>query len=195
MENGFEVVNVDKSKLERAKRTGSLDTGAIMVLESLDLYCEDLIDAYDEPKGTEYRKLFSSLQCVIKSALESEKIRNAIMTGIIKDTSKQKVIEEYKTEKGKNTRDLNVDDVTDFAKDHNLGEIAAYFDLPSGKMRNYLNVHKISYIKKDQRNAEKEKLVRKLAQDMTVKQLASFFKEDYGTMYKYLRMKEIKCKK
>ena len=194
-ENGFKVINVDNSKLERARKVGSLDTGAIMVLESLALYCEDLIAAYDSSKDVEYRKLFDSLQCVIQSALDNEKIRTAIMTGLIQKTSEQKQIQQKTVVTERSTRELEEAEVREYAKTHNLAEISKWFEIPSSKMRNYLNVHKIDYVKRASVCQSKEQKVRQLAKDMTIKQLACFFKCDYGTMYKYLKTKGIKCKK
>lgn len=193
-ENGFKVVNVDNSKLERARRNGNLDTGAIMVLESLDLYCEDLKDAYEASNKIEYGKMFDSLQCVIRSALESEKIRNAIMTGIIQDTSKQRIYEQCKKEEAKVKVTLNVEDVTEFAADHNLSETAKYFGVTTIKMRKYLNYHKIDYIKRGAVEADKEKKIRQYAPDMTIKELASLFCVKYAAMAKYVERKGIKCK-
>ena len=84
VEDGFKVINVDNGKLEELRRTNNtLDCGAIKILESLDLFCEDLVDNCEYASQISYRNLFNSLRTVIKSAIAIKGIRTVNRTVVV----------------------------------------------------------------------------------------------------------------
>ena len=201
VEDGFKIVNVDNGKLEQLRRdNNNLDTGALKILESLDLFCEDLADNCEYSNQASYQKLFNSLRTVIKSAYENEKIRNAVMTGIIQDTPKV----EYKSERkvaekvsGAREKSLDKQEVAEYLKEHNLSEAAEYFEVTRPQIKNYADWHKIEY-KLEKRgpktNLNREKIMQ-VSNEMTIKELAALFNVKVETMAKYCSRNNIPHKR
>ena len=80
VENGFKIVNVDNSQLDKLKKEpNAFDNGAEKVLESLELFIDDLEARYYYDSKIPYENMFNALKCVVKSAQESVNIRNAII--------------------------------------------------------------------------------------------------------------------
>jgi len=198
VENGFEVVNVDNGKLEELRRhSNTLDCGAIKILESLDLFCEDLVDGCEYSNQVSYRKLFNSLRTVIKSAYENERVRNAVMTGIIRDTPtiEDKTTKHKTAEKtsGIRNKELNEDEVRNYSCNHTLSESAAHFGISRQQMKSYVYWHDIKFIAdKDGRKGtlDKDKVL-KVSAELTVKELAALFNVKVGTMAKYCKRNNI----
>lgn len=200
VEDGFEVINVDNKKLEELRRTSNtLDCGATQILESLDLFCEDLVDSCEYASQISYKNLFNSLRTVIKSAYENEKIRNAVMTGIIRDTPKKEIAVRQKVARPSGAREveLNEEEVRAYSKDHTLSETAGYFGVSRVQIKNYVNWHNIEYVAdKNGRKSliDKEKLLQ-VSEGMTVKELAALFNVKPGTMLKFCERNNIPHKK
>ena len=197
VEDGFEVVNVDNGKLEELRRSNNtLDCGAIKILESLDLFCDDLVDSCEYASQISYRNLFNSLRTVIKSAYENEKIRNAVMTGIIRDTpkndisiSQKKTVEKVVTKK----KELNESEVREYSKNHVLSETARYFDVSVSQIRNYVMWHNIEYIceRAGRKNSLNKEKVLEVSSELTIKELAALFNVKYVTMQKFVLRNDI----
>lgn len=201
VEDGFKIVNVDNGKLEKLRRdNNNLDTGALKILESLDLFCEDLADNCEYSNQVSYQKLFNSLRTVIRSAYENEKIRNAVMTGIIQDTPKV----DYRTKKkvaekvsGFREKQLNKNEVAEYVREHTLSEAAEYFEVTRTQIKNYVDWHKIEY-KLEKRgpktNLNKEKIMQ-VSSEMTIRELAALFNVKVETMAKYCSRNNIPHKR
>lgn len=202
VEDGFKVVNVDNGKLEELRRNNNtLDCGAIKILESLDLFCEDLVDSYEYSNSISYQKLFNSLRTVIKSAYENEKIRNAVMTGIIRDTPhvEIKVNKPVVTEKvsGVRQKELNEDEVRAFSREHTLSESAEHFGVTKLQMQNYVVWHNIDYVtgKPGRRSSIDINKVLEVSKELTIKELAALFNVNVRTMAKFCYRKNIPHKR
>lgn len=196
VEDGFTVVNVDNGKLNELRRTSNtLDCGALKILESLDLFCEDLIDNCECTNQTSYRKLFDSLRTLIKSAYENEKLRNAVMTGIIQDTPKSeiKAVKTVESKSGVRERDLNKDEVTAYSKDHTISESAEHFEISRSQMKTYIAWHHIPFVpeKSGRKSVINKEQVLKVSKDLTVKELAALFRVSNETMAKYCQRNHI----
>ena len=192
VEDGFKIVNVDNGKLEKLRRdSNNLDTGALKILESLDLFCEDLADSCEYGSQTSYQKLFDSLRTVIKCACENEKIRNAVMTGIIQDTPDTEIKKQPTkvTEKtnGVRQKELNESEVREFSCTHTLSESAEHFGVTKEQIKNYVLWHNIEYIndKSGRKGSLDKEKVLKVASEMTIKELAALFNVKVGTMAKF----------
>jgi len=192
VEDGFKIVNVDNGKLEKLRRdSNNLDTGALKILESLDLFCEDLADSCEYASQISYQKLFDSLRTVIRSAYENEKIRNAVMTGVIQDTPKSEIKKQTVniTEKtcGARDKELNESEVREFSCSHTLAESAAHFGITKEQMKNYVNWHGIKYVndKSGRKNSLDKEKVLKVSNELTIKELAALFNVKVGTMAKF----------
>ena len=203
VEDGFEVVNVDNGKLEELRRSSNtLDCGAIKILESLDLFCEDLVDSCEYSSQISYRNLFNSLRTVIKSAYENERIRNAVMTGIIRDTPKtevviKKTVEKVEKTSGARTKELDEEEVRAYSRDHVIADTAEHFGVSKEQMKNYINWHKIEFVsdKAGRKGSLDKEKVLKVSSEMTIKELAAFFNVNVGTMAKYCDRNNIPHKK
>lgn len=201
VENGFKVVNADNSKLNQLRRNNNtIDCGAEKVLESLDLFCEDLEDKYKYEGNVSYRNMFKALRCVIKSAYESKGVRDAIITGIIQETSSlqdSKAEVEQKETKKLSKTELDEDSVREYAAEHTLTECAEYFDCTRERIKNFVLWHKIEYVhaKAGKKPSINETALKAVASDMTVKQLAALFKTTKACMNMYLKRHGIQCKK
>lgn len=201
VENGCKIVNVDNSQLNTLRQSdNAFDNGAEKILESLDLFVEDMEAQAQYDSRIPYENMFNALKCVIKSAQENEKIRNAIMTGIIQEVPVKNVKAERKeapVKKQREKRDLNVEEVRDFAKGKTLNEIADHFNVSRAYIKNYTNWHKIEY--KLDKSGRKSKFdleaIKKIAPDMTLSELAKTFMTSTGTMNMFLKRNGIQCRK
>ena len=201
VENGFKVVNVDDSMLNKLRRNNNtLDCGAEKVLESLDLFCDDLKDKYSYEGKIPYENMFNALRSVIKGAYENENVRNAIITGIIQETSPVKTkVEEPKPQKQEVATErvsLDKEEVRVFAKDHTLSECAEHFGCTRRQMMNFVSWHKIDFIRvqNGRKSSLNELSVRSIAPQMTLKELAALFKVTPHCMGMYLKRHGIKHK-
>ena len=200
VEDGFKIVNVDNGKLEKLRRdSNNLDTGALKILESLDLFCEDLADSCEYTQIS-YKKLFDSLRTVIRSAFENEKIRNAVMTGIIQDTPKIEIKKTAKViDKPRSVREkaLNETEVKEFSPTHTLSESAVHFGVTKEQIRNYVIWHNIEYVndKAGRKGSLDKEKVLKVSNELTVKELAALFNVKVETMVKFCYRNNIPHKK
>ena len=201
VEDGFKIACVDNAKLEELRRkNNTLDCGAIKILESLDLFCEDLVDNYEYSSQISYRNLFNSLRTVIKSAYENEKIRNAVITGIIRDTPKcNDVIEKKCSQKvsGARVKELNESEVRAYSATHTISESAECFGVSKEQMKNYVIWHKIEYVKGNcgRKGSLDKARVMAVSESLTVKELAAMFSVKIGTMAKFCERNNIPYKK
>lgn len=201
VESGFKVVNADNSKLNQLRRNNdTIDCGAEKVLESLDLFCEDLEDKYQYEGNVSYKNMFKALRCVIKSAYESKGVRDAIITGIIQETTslkdnKKEVVQKKVKETPR--ADFNEEEVREYAANHTLTECAKHFNCTRTQIKNYVAWHNIEYVKEEsgRKSSINEEALREVASDMTVRELAALFKTTKACMNMYLKRHGIQCKK
>ena len=197
VENGCKIINVDNSQLDKLKKsTNAFDCGAEKILESLELFIDDLEAKYYYDAKIPYENMFNALKCVVKSAQESTNIRNAIMTGIIQE------VQSEKTEVRKPVRienkvkvTLEVEEVREYAKDKTISQIAEHFEVSKSYIKNFVNWHKIKY--EFSKNGRKHKYdvekIKQLAPDMTISELAKMFMVSPDTMGKFIHRNGIKC--
>lgn len=201
VEDGFKVINVDNRKLEELRSSeNALDTGALKILESLDMFCDDLADGYSYSSQIGSSKLFNALRTVIKSAYENEKIRNAIMTGIICDAPKREIETRRAVEKklsGVRTKDLEKESVVEYSKTHTISESAEYFGVSKEQMKNYICWHDIEYIadKAGRKSSLDKNKILEVSSEMTIKELAALFNVKPGTMAKFCERNNIPHKR
>ena len=199
VENGCKIINVDNSQLDKLKKsTNAFDCGAEKILESLELFIDDLEAKYYYDAKIPYENMFNALKCVVKSAQESTNIRNAIMTGIIQEVQSEKteVRKPVKSEP-KVKIALNVDEVREYAKDKTLSQIAEHFGVSKSRAKNFVYWHKIKYkFSKDGRKCKYDvEKIKKLAPDMTISELAKMFMCPPNSMYQLVHRNGIKCHK
>jgi len=202
VENGFKIVNVDNSQLDKLKKEpNAFDNGAEKVLESLELFIDDLEARYYYDSKIPYENMFNALKCVVKSAQESVNIRNAIMTGIIQEVPSEKVKierEEEKVVKQPKARvKLDVEEVREYAKGKTLAEIAAHFGVEKQYIKNFVNWHNIEYqfSKSGRKPLYSVEDIKKLAQSMTVSQIAKVYMVSDDRISKFCKRNGITCKK
>ena len=202
VENGFKIVNVDNSQLDKLKKEpNAFDNGAEKVLESLELFIDDLEARYYYDSKIPYENMFNALKCVVKSAQESVNIRNAIMTGIIQEVPSEKVKierEEVKVVKRPKARvKLDVEEVREYAKGKTLAEIAAHFGVEKQYVKNFVNWHKIEYefSKSGRKALYSVEDIKKLAQSMSVSEIAKVYMVSDDRISKFLKRNGIVCKK
>ena len=202
VENGFKIVNVDNSQLDKLKKEpNAFDNGAEKVLESLELFIDDLEARYYYDSKIPYENMFNALKCVVKSAQESVNIRNAIMTGIIQEVPSEKVKierEEAKVVKQPKARvKLDVEEVREYAKGKTLAEIAAHFGVERQYIKNFVNWHKIEYefSKSGRKALYSVEDIKKLAQSMSVSEIAKVYMVSDDRISKFLKRNGITCKK
>lgn len=202
VENGFKIVNVDNSQLDKLKKEpNAFDNGAEKVLESLELFIDDLEARYYYDSKIPYENMFNALKCVVKSAQESVNIRNAIMTGIIQEVPSEKVKierEEVKVVKQPKARvKLDVEEVREYAKGKTLVEIAAHFGVERQYIKNFVNWHKIEYefSKSGRKALYSVEDIKKLAQSMSVSEIAKVYMVSDDRISKFLKRNGITCKK
>ena len=202
VENGFKIVNVDNSQLDKLKKEpNAFDNGAEKVLESLELFIDDLEARYYYDSKIPYENMFNALKCVVKSAQESVNIRNAIMTGIIQEVPSEKVKierEEVKVAKQPKTKmKLDVNEVREYAKGKTLAEIAAHFGVERQYIKNFVNWHNIEYqfSKSGRKALYSVEDIKKLAQSMSVSEIAKVYMVSDDRISKFLKRNGITCKK
>ena len=202
VENGFKIVNVDNSQLDKLrKEPNAFDNGAEKVLESLELFIDDLEARYYYDSKIPYENMFNALKCVVKSAQESMNIRNAIMTGIIQEVPVEKAKierEEIKTEKQpKEKVKLDVEEVREYAKDRTLSDVAAHFGVEKQYIKNFVNWHNIEYqfSRSGRKALYSVEDIKKLAQSMTVSQIAKVYMVSDDRISKFCKRNGITCKK
>ena len=202
VENGFKIVNVDNSQLDKLKKEpNAFDNGAEKVLESLELFIDDLEARYYYDSKIPYENMFNALKCVVKSAQESVNIRNAIMTGIIQEVPSEKVKierEEVKVVKRPKARvKLDVNEVREYAKGKTLAEIAAHFGVERQYIKNFVNWHNIEYqfSKSGRKALYSVEDIKKLAQSMSVSEIAKVYMVSDDRISKFLKRNGITCKK
>ena len=202
VENGFKVVNVDNSQLDKLKKEpNAFDNGAEKVLESLELFIDDLEARYYYDSKIPYENMFNALKCVVKSAQESVNIRNAIMTGIIQEVPSEKVKverEEAKVVKQPKAKvKLNVEDVREYAKGKTLADIAEHFGVEKTYIKNFVNWHKIEYefSKSGRKALYSVEDIKKLAQSMSVSEIAKVYMVSDDRISKFCKRNGITCKK
>ena len=200
-EDGCKIVNVDNSQLNSLRQSdNAFDFGAEKILESLDLFVEDMEARAQYNSQVPYENMFNALKCVIKSAQDNEKIRTAIMTGIIQEVP----VENAKTEikkapvvETKKKKTLCVEEVRKYAEGRTLTELAAYFDVSRQYMKNFTIWHKIQC--KLEKCGRKSKFdaetIKKIAPDMTLSELAKTFMTSTSSMNMFLKRNGIQCKK
>ena len=202
VENGLKIVNVDNSQLDKLKKEpNAFDNGAEKVLESLELFIDDLEARYYYDSKIPYENMFKALKCVVKSAQESMNIRNAIMTGIIQEVPtektniKREVAKEVKQPKAKVK--LDVDEVREYAKGRTLSDIAAYFGVDKSYIKNFVNWHDIEYqfSKSGRKALYSVEDIKKLAQSMTVSEIAKVYMVSDDRISKFCKRNGITCKK
>lgn len=193
VEDGVKVSCIDNAELSRLQRSeNALDCGAEKVLEALELFIEDLEAKHYYKSSIPYENMFNALKCVISSSKENQKIRNAIMTGIIEEASGPvKKIEPRVREVRKVVLDL--EEVTSYVKDKTLSEAAEYFGCTRSEIKAFVQYHNIDY-KRSQKgptSAVNEDAVRKAAEMMTLTELASFFRCTKQAMYIFCKRRGI----
>lgn len=202
VENGLKIVNVDNSQLDKLKKKpNAFDNGAEKVLESLELFIDDLEARYYYDSKIPYENMFKALKCVVKSAQESMNIRNAIMTGIIQEVPtekiniKREVVKEVKQPKAKVK--LDVGEVREYAKGRTLSDIAAYFGVDKSYIKNFVNWHNIEYqfSKSGRKALYSVEDIKKLAQSMSVSEIAKVYMVSDDRISKFLKRNGIVCKK
>ena len=203
VENGFKIVNVDNSQLDKLKKEpNAFDNGAEKVLESLELFIDDLEARYYYDSKIPYENMFNALKCVVKSAQESVNIRNAIMTGIIQEVPSEKKVkierEEVKVVKQpkKNVK-LDVEEVREYVKNRTLREAAAHFGVEKQYIKNFVNWHNIEYqfSKSGRKALYSVEDIKKLAQSMSVSEIAKVYMVSDDRISKFLKRNGITCKK
>ena len=197
VEDGVRVTNIDNSELNRLKRSeNALDCGAERVLEALELFIDDLEAKHYYKTTIPYEKMFNALKCVISSSKENQKIRDAIMTGIIEEASGPVTKSEPEVREIRKVV-LDVDKVSKYVKDHTLTESAEYFGCTRPEMKAFVQYHNIDY-KRSQKgptSTVNESTVRKAAQLMTLTELASFFRCSKQAMYIFCKRRGINYKR
>lgn len=196
VEDGVKVTCIDNAELNRLKRSeNALDCGAERVLEALELFIDDLEAKHYYNTTVPYEKMFNALKCVISSSKENQKIRDAIMTGIIEKASGPvKPVEPKAREIRKVV--LNLEDVKAYAKDKTLTESAEYFGCTRSEIKAFVQYHNIDY-KRSQKgptSAVNEDAVRKAAEMMTLTELSSFFRCTKQAMYIFCKRRGISYK-
>lgn len=197
VEDGVRVTNIDNSELNRLKRSeNALDCGAERVLEALELFIDDLEAKHYYKTSIPYEKMFNALKCVISSSKENQKIRDAIMTGIIEEASGP--VEKYEP-KVREVRKvvLNVEDVSKYVKEHTIAESSEYFGCTKSEMKAFVQYHNIDY-KRSQKgptSTVNESAVRKAAEMMTLTELANFFRCTKQAMYIFCKRRGIEYRR
>lgn len=196
VEDGVKVTCIDNAELNRLKRSeNALDCGAERVLEALELFIDDLEAKHYYNTTVPYEKMFNALKCVISSSKENQKIRDAIMTGIIEEASGPvKPVEPKAREIRKVV--LNLEEVKAYAKDKTLTETAEYFGCTRSEIKAFVQYHNIDY-KRSQKgptSSVNEDAVRKAAEMMTLTELSSFFRCTKQAMYIFCKRRGISYK-
>ena len=202
VENGFKIVNVDNSQLEKLRSSiNAFDCGAEKVLESLELFIDDLEAMYYYDSSVPYENMFNALKCVVKSAQESVNIRNAIMTGIIQEVPSEKKVEtrvkEPAVKKVSQKKTLDVGEVREYARGKTVSEIAEHFGVPVQYIKNFVSWHKIEYElgKAGRKALYNEEDVRKLAESMSVSEIAKVYMVSPDRIRKFIKRHGICCRK
>lgn len=193
VEDGVKVSCIDNAELNRLKRSeNALDCGAERVLEALELFIDDLEAKYYYKSSIPYENMFNALKCVISSSKENQKIRDAIMTGIIEEASGPVTKAEPKVRETRKVV-LNLEEVKSYVKDKTLTEAAEHFGCTRSEIKAFVQYHNIDY-KRSQKgptSTVNEDAVRKAAEMMTLTELASFFRCTKQAMYIFCKRRGI----
>lgn len=193
VEDGVKVSCIDNAELNRLKRSeNALDCGAERVLEALELFIDDLEAKYYYKSSIPYENMFNALKCVISSSKENQKIRDAIMTGIIEEASGPVTKAEPKIREVRKVV-LNLEEVKSYVKDKTLTEAAEHFGCTRSEIKAFVQYHNIDY-KRSQKgptSTVNEDAVRKAAEMMTLTELASFFRCTKQAMYIFCKRRGI----
>lgn len=193
VEDGVKVSCIDNAELSRLQRSENpLDCGAERVLEALELFIDDLEAKHYYNTSVPYEKMFNALKCVISSSKENQKIRNAIMTGIIEEASGPVKKSEPKVRETRKIA-LDLEEVKAYVKDKTLTDAAEYFGCTRSEMKAFVQYHNIDY-KRSQKgptSAVNEDAVRKAAEMMTLTELSSFFRCTKQAMYIFCKRRGI----
>ena len=197
VEDGVKVSCIDNAELNRLRRSeNTLDRGAERVLEALELFIDDLEAKYYYNPKIPYESMFNALKCVISSSKENQKIRDAIMTGIIEEASGPVKKVEPKVRETKKVV-LNLEEVAAYCKDKTLTETAEYFGCTRAEIKSFVQYHNIDYVRSQKGPASSinEDAVKKAAEMMTLTELASFFRCTKQAMYIFCKRKGIDYKR
>lgn len=193
----IDIVNVDESWLRQIKvNNNTLDNGAMLIVDGLRQFIDNQLEVYKD-FCIPYEDLFVMLKQIIECACENDKVRDALMTGIISNRRHVKLIREEhsikKTQKLK--RDKKA--ITDYAKNHTVEEIADYFSFSNkDACRQYLITNKIDYLKKSsgRPRSYNVKKLKECAENMTLTQTAAVFGIKPAAMAGTLKRYGLKCK-
>lgn len=185
----FIVTNCDNAEIKSLKKENNFEKGLIKILEGLSFYIEDLEDFYEEEGDLPYEKLYNSLKILIDTAIESEKIRSGLLTGIVMPKSR---------DKSKDTSNFchlgTLEEIREFAKTHTRVQIMKEFKFVSQlSFYRFMSKNKIDYIRtRYVRYDENE--IRNLAKEYTLAALAKFLSMDCSNLQKYLKKHNISYK-
>lgn len=192
----IDVVNVDDSWLRQIKvNNNTLDNGAMLVMDGLKQFIDNQMAAF---KGFEipYEELFLMLRQIIECACDNDKVRNALMTGVISVKKKFRFVK--KSKKKKFTRVVrNENEVREYAKTHSAKDVIKQFNFPTeNAFHQYVFKHKIEYKKRKCGRPRKwdEEELKKLSKDLTLTQMAILLNKTPSTMWRVLKLRGIKCK-
>lgn len=203
----LEIINADNTVFQDMKKyNDTIENGAISILQGLEEFCDCMLEKYEEKAEVPYDKLFCALKQVITSALDNEKVCQALMTGIISErkqgietiTVQKKATIKKEVKKTKNKINQNLAAVSHYAKNHTIREICEHFKFNSvEECRNYCYYYKLNFKRSTSSGNKKydEEKIRTLAKDMRLCELARTFGVTINAMGMYCLRHNITCKK